>query len=310
MRLFAISCLQFVVSLTPALVRADEPPTAPEAASAEQDSAAQLEASLRFKTGDVAVGDNLATLHLGESLRFLGGEDAEKVLVAWGNPPGSGALGMVLPQQLSPFADDAWAVLVTYSEEGHVDDEEAKEIDFAELLSDMKKDAEESNDARKSQGFGAVHLVGWAEPPHYDAAAKKLYWAKELDFGAPAHTLNYDIRVLGRKGVLELSAIAGINQLAMIKAEMPRVLSGVEFNSGNRYADFDPGVDKMAAYGIGALIAGKVAAKAGLFKVVLAALLASKKLIVAGAVGVGMFLKKLFGKKGAQPETPPEAPAA
>lgn len=311
MRLLANSALHVALALTTLSAFADEPPAESTEVVDRQDAAAELEASLQFKSGDIAVGDNLATLHLGQSLRFLNAEDTEKVLVAWGNPPGSKALGMVLPQQLSPFAEESWAVLVTYSEDGHVDDEEAKKIDFSELLNDMKKDTEESNDERKAQGFDTVHLVGWAEPPHYDAAAKKLYWAKELDFGGAAHTLNYDIRVLGRKGVLELSAIAGINQLSMIKSEIPKVLSAVEFNTGNRYADFNPSMDKMAAYGIGALIAGKVAAKVGLFKIIVAALIASKKLIVAGVVAAGMFLKKLLGKKGdAEPATPPETPAA
>lgn len=38
----------------------------------------------------------------------------------------------------------------------------------------------------------------------------------------------------------------------------------VSFTEGNRYADFKPGIDKVAAVGIGGLIAGKVIAKTGL----------------------------------------------
>ena len=39
----------------------------------------------------------------------------------------------------------------------------------------------------------------------------------------------------------------------------------VEFDDGNRYSDFNPDIDTVAAYGIGGLIAGKLAAKAGIF---------------------------------------------
>jgi uncharacterized membrane-anchored protein len=308
--------------MTPSALRADEPEVTPDAvaegaADAEDDPLAKLEASFRYQTGNVVVGDNLATLKLGDKFRYLGPDDAAKVLEAWGNPPGPKTLGLIIPTQLSPFADDSWAVIATYAEEGHVDDEDAKDMDFGELLADMKKDTEESNPERQKAGYGVVHLVGWAEPPHYDASARKLYWAKELDFGNPAHTLNYDIRVLGRKGVLELSAVAAVNQLATIKAEMPKLLQSVEFNTGNRYADFDPKLDQMAAYGIGALIAGKVAAKVGLFKIILAFILASKKLLVAGGIALLLFLKKLFGRKDEEPvaaqagdEPPPETPAA
>jgi uncharacterized membrane-anchored protein len=270
-----------------------------EAAEADAEAAerAAFEAQLSYESGDVSVGDNLATLHLGDKFRFLGKDDAEKVLVAWGNPPGSEALGMIFPAGTSATTEDSWAVVVTYSEEGHVEDDEAKDLDYAEMLKDMKKDTEESNGERQKAGFGVVHLVGWAEQPHYDDKAKKLYWAKELDFGNPEHTLNYDIRALGRKGVLELNAVASMTQLALVKKEMPGVLAAVEFKQGSRYADFDPDIDTVAAFGIGALVAGKVAAKAGLFKLLIAGILAGKKFIAAGLLAVGALAKKLLGKK-------------
>lgn len=290
-----------------AAAAAEQAPTPP--AEEKDPELVKLESSLQYKSGNVVVGDDLATLRLSGAQRYLGPEDTEKVLVAWGNPPGNKSLGMVLPDAQSPFDESSWAVLVSYSEDGHVDDEDAKDIDFNDTLAEMKSDTEQANEERQKQGYPVAHLVGWAEPPRYDSATRKLYWAKEIDFGNPVHTLNYDIRVLGRKGVLELSAIASLAQLDMVKAEMPKVLGAVEFNKGSRYADFNPDVDSMAAYGIGALVAGKVAAKAGLFKVIVAALLASKKLLVAGGIAVAMFLKKLLGKKTEeQPaETPPTA---
>lgn len=288
---------------------ADAPAEAPaEGEGQVEDEAALLaafEAQLSYREGDIVVGDNLATLRLGQAFRFLGPEDAERVLVAWGNPPGSGALGMIFPQGTGATTKDGWAVVVSYAEEGHVKDEDAKDLDFDELLEDMKKDTEESNEERQKAGYDPVHLVGWAEPPHYDSSSKKLYWAKELDFGAEEHTLNYDIRVLGRKGVLELSAVASIQQLALVKAEMPKVLEAVEFNQGMRYADFNPDIDTVAAYGVGALVAGKVAAKAGFFKVLLSALVAGKKFLIVGVVGLAALLKKLLTGKREDPSSPP-----
>jgi hypothetical protein len=81
--------------------------------------------------------------------------------------------------------------------------------------------------------------------------------------------------------------------------------SFVEFEPGNRYADFNPDVDEVAAYGIGALVAGKVAAKAGLFKGLIAVLLASKKLLILGLIGLGLCLVALFSRrKAAQAAAP------
>jgi uncharacterized membrane-anchored protein len=165
----------------------------------------------------------------------------------------------------------------------------------------MQASVTEENKERTKQGYPAITLVGWAAPPHYDAATHKLYWAKHLKVdGADEDTLNYSIRILGRKGVLELNAIAGLGQFDAIDKQTPQILGMVEFSGGSRYADFDPKTDKVAKYGIAALVAGGVvagAAKLGLLKGLWVGILALKKFIIVAALAVGAFFKKLF-KRG------------
>jgi len=110
--------------------------------------------------------------------------------------------------------------------------------------------------------------------------------------------VNYDVRVLGRSGYLSLNAVAGIDQLGTIKAEMPRMIELTEFDAGARYADYQAGSDKLAAYGIAALVAGGVAAKAGLFSKLLVLLLAAKKFLVVLLIGIAAAMKKVFGMFG------------
>ncbi len=105
--------------------------------------------------------------------------------------------------------------------------------------------------------------------------------------------------MLGRRGVLVLNAVAAMDQLESIKRAMGQVMGFVEFNEGHRYADFVPGTDKVAEYGIAALIAGGVAAKAGLFKVLLAALIGLKKVLVVALAAAAAFFRKLFRRKPA-----------
>lgn len=259
---------------------------------------AKKAASLKYKSGQIDVGSGRATLKLPDTYRYLDPSDAKTVLEdLWGNPSGE-SLGMIFPADVGPTDDGSWGVVITYDEEGYVDDKDAAKINYSELLTDMKKDMGEANEERKKAGFEAVELVGWAEPPHYDSAAKKLYWAKELKFGAaPENTLNYNIRVLGRRGVLVLNAVASKSQLETVRAGMGQVMTFVDFNSGHRYADYVPGTDKLAAYGIGALIAGKVAAKAGLFKGLIALLIAGKKFVVIALAAAASAASKLFGRK-------------
>ena len=262
--------------------------------------AEQFESGLGYQSGDVELSDGLAVLHLGEDFRYLGPDDANRVLVeAWGNPPGPRTLGMILPADISPLDPDAgWGVIVTFAEDGYVEDDDADDIDYDELLEQMQEATKEDNKSRVAQGYEPMQLVGWAESPHYDEAGHRLYWAKELAVeGAPVNSLNYSIRVLGRRGVLELNAVATMGQMSQIKPAMEKVLSRVEFNQGHRYEDFDPDLDKVAAYGIGGLIAGKVLAKAGFFAVILKFLVAAKKFLIVGALAIGVAIKGLFSRR-------------
>lgn len=263
-------------------------------AGEEQSSAPKL----AYRTGDVELPNKIATLHLGSRFRYLDPAETEKLLVGWGNPPGSETQGAVVPADVEPFSDAGWAVIVTYDDEGHIDDKDAAEIDYDDMLKDMKASTEDENAARKDAGFDAVHLVGWAEKPRYDSTAKKLYWAQELDFeGNENHTLNYEVRVLGREGVLSMNAVASMTQLSQIRSDMRPLIDIAEFNEGQRYADYNPKTDRLAEYGLGALVAGTVAGKLGLFAKLGAFLLAFKKIIFAAVIALGAGLLKLFGKK-------------
>ena len=116
----------------------------------------------------------------------------------------------------------------------------------------------------------------------------KLYWAKQLKFGGGNEdTLNYNIRILGRRGVLVLNAVAAMSQLPEIERNAPKILAALDFNPGNRYADFsEASGDKVASYGIAALVAGGVAAKLGLFKGLWVLLLGAKKFVIIGVVAL------------------------
>jgi uncharacterized membrane-anchored protein len=261
-------------------------------------SAEDFTASLKFQDGTINLPGDIASIRLGDNYRYLNPEDAERVLVVWGNPPGSDSAGMLVPRQVDLFGPSGWAVIISYEEDGYVSDADADSIDYTQMLHTMQAETEEENKQRIDAGYEAIQLIGWAATPHYDSSEKKLYWARELKFGnEDENILNYNIRVLGRKGVLVLNAVAGMSQLATVETGMKEVLAITDFNPGHRYAEFDPDVDKVAAYGIGALVAGKLAANAGLFAKLGILLLALKKYLVliviaAGAVAVLLFKRK------------------
>ncbi|WNC69931.1 DUF2167 domain-containing protein [Thalassotalea nanhaiensis] len=254
--------------------------------------------SLDRMTGEIKLPNAVATLNVPENFYYLAPKDAEKVLVdVWGNPPGQNTLGMLFPAEITPFDHDSWAVTIEYEEDGYVSDADADDIDYSELLVQMKSDTELASQERVKQGYEAIELVGWASQPYYDAATHKLHWAKEIKFAnRPINTLNYNIRVLGRKGVLVLNFIAQIDQKQLIDSNLNSVLAIADFDQGSRYSDFDPDIDDVAAYGLGALVAGKVIAKTGFLA---AAVIFLKKFGVLFIVAIGAFLKRFFKRKEA-----------
>ena len=171
---------------------------------------AELERQFNFQQGTIVVGDSLATLAVPEGFRYLDGEQTSTLLEMWGNPPGASTLGMLFPSDVNPFADAGWGVVITFEEDGYVKDDDAEQIDYSAMLADIQASEADENKERADAGYEPVHLVGWAEPPHYDRSTHKLYWAKELQFGdSEDHTLNYNIRMLGRRGVLGREEVRG-----------------------------------------------------------------------------------------------------
>ena len=289
-------------------VRADD-----NSAHLSKDQVMKEIAALQWQTGTITLKDGLAKINLTPDFHFLGNADARKVLHdIWNNPDDPDILGMIFPADKGPLDDGNWAVLVSYEESGYVKDNDASKINYDDLLKQMQQGAKDANPDRIKEGYPSLDIVGWAEPPRYDAAAHKLYWARELKIGGEdSNELNYDIRILGRRGVLVLSVLGGMDQLQLINGDAPKILAMVDFQPGNTYGEFDPKIDKVAEYGLAGLIAGGAlagAAKLGLFAVffkwIIAAVLALKKALILVVLGIVAGVKKLWAKITGQRKTP------
>ncbi|MEO5958922.1 MAG: DUF2167 domain-containing protein [Opitutaceae bacterium] len=302
------------LALVAGLFAADPAPASPDP-EARMAQARKLAASLKPQAGEIVLRDGLAKAVLPGTLRYLNSADTETVLrKIWGNPPGGATLGMLIPATFDPLASDAWAVVITFEEDGFVKDDDAAKIDYTKLLAEMKEGVREGSKERQKLGYPPIELVGWAALPRYDAAAKKLFWAKEIKFGDSAeHTLNYNIRLLGRRGVLVLNAVAEMKDLKLVEAATPSILAAVNFQEGHRYADFTEGTDKVATYGIAALVAGGIAAKTGLLKLIWVGILAFKKIIIFALIAFAASFKKIWawirGRSAKSEFTSSEPPA-
>lgn len=255
-----------------------------------------VNATFHYQTGVVHLPQSLGDLTVPAGFKYLDAGQSKRLLTdVWGNPKEEAeSLGMLLPADRGPAGDNSWAFVVEYESMGYVKDDDAESINYADLLEEMKKDAEEANKQRIEGGYEPVKLIGWASNPYYDKELNALHWAKELQFGNSTElTLNYNVRLLGRKGVLNLNAVGKTSQLPEIRQSIPGIIRSVTFAKGLRYTDFNPDLDEVAAYGIGGLVAGKVLAKVGFFAIILK----FWKILLAAVAAGWTAIRRFFGGK-------------
>jgi uncharacterized membrane-anchored protein len=262
-----------------------------------------VEKTLHYQTGKIELQNGLATLQIPKGFKFLNSSEAKYIIEdIWGNLKGQTPLGMIVPENsMASIAN--YAFIVEFQDIGYVKDDDAHKINYTDLLKEMKEDNEKANEERKKQGLTSMSLIGWATPPHYDSQKKILYWAKEYGVeGNESNTLNYDIRLLGRKGVLVLQAVSSMDQLDSVNKNIDAVLGMVFFNDGHKYSDFDASTDNVAAWTIGGLVAGKVLAKVGFFALILKYI---KIIIIAIGAAASAIWRFITGRRKKEEEYQP-----
>jgi uncharacterized membrane-anchored protein len=237
------------------------------------------------------VVDGNAKLVIPDQYVYLDARNTAKFLELQQNL-GDGREVMVAPSNME------WAAYLEFSDEGYVKDDE--KIDAPALLKTLQQNTERGNEQRKSRGWSELRLVDWATPPVYNTATKRLEWATILD-SKDGRAVNFSTKILGRRGYTSVIMVTDPVNLQAAESRLDTVLTGYAFNSGETYADWRSG-DKVAKYGLAALIVGgvaAVAAKKGLFSVLAGFLAVAWKFLVAGAVAAMAWLRRLFAKKQA-----------
>jgi len=241
---------------------------------------------------EVDVGRNVADLALPEGLIFAGEKDTKRLLERVGNIVDGSEVGLVT----SSVEGENWFIVFEWDDVGYVKDDEKDEIDADALLESITEATEEANEERVKRGGEALHVVGWSEPPHYDAGTHNLTWALVAKDDAGDQVVNYNVRVLGRSGVMSVTLVDDPENLQAVKPQVDRVISALSYKPGKTYAEWVPG-DKMAAYGLTALVAagaGAAAVKTGLLAVVLKLLGKAWKVVVVGVAALGAGVVKIW----------------
>ena len=251
-----------------------------------QSSSAQTKQPDSFNWVTAPVKENIsgnATINLVDDLIYLNEPETKKFLAANGNIP-TGGQYTIASQKLQ------WFSIFQFSGDGYVKDDE--KIDSSALLAALQKNNELGIEERRKQGLPLLYLDGWFIEPYYDGVTKRLEWATKLHDEQNNPIVNFSTRLLGRRGHMQVTLVSSPQTMTRDVASFKSALTHFDFNDGERYSEFTSG-DKVAAYGLGALVLGgaaaAVASKGG-FKAI-------GMLIFGAFAALVAFVKKLFGKK-------------
>ena len=251
-----------------------------------QESEAPAKPKIRWQNGPcTAILGGEATIRVPAGHKFAGPEDTRKLMEFMGNPTDETEKGIVFP------ADDSWFVVFEFSAVGYVKDDDKAKLDADAILSSIKEGTEEGNKERRKRGWSTLSVVGWDQKPQYDSTSHNLIWAIRAKDDKGEEVVNYNTRLLGRRGYMSANLVVDPGMLSKNVPAYKKLLDGFAFSKGNTYAEFRSG-DKIAEYGLAALVTGgaaAVAVKVGLFKKLW-------KLIILAVLGVGAAVKKVLNK--------------
>jgi len=268
---------------------------APPALEAEREAAFKAaQAAQRKGPADIALRDQ-AHLKLPAGYVWVPQPAAGQLLHAMGNRTDDSLLGAVFPA-----GDADWFAVVRFIKEGYIRDDDARDWNADDLLKSLREGTEAANEDRVKRGITPIEVTGWAQKPEYDAGTHRLVWsALTQDKGGSADDqgVNYNTYALGREGYVSLNLVTSARALPQFKPEAQALLAALQYDDGKRYADFDKSTDKVAAYGLTALVAGAAAKKLGLLAVIAAFLAKFAKVAVVAGGAALWGVAKLFGKK-------------
>lgn len=228
---------------------------------------------------------SLAQIKIPEGYIFAGGDDTGLLMEAMQNPVSGRELGFLAPEKAP------WFIVFEYDDTGYIRDDEKRSLDAAAMLETIKAGNERGNKERERRGWPKLEIIGWEQQPHYDEKTHNLEWAVRGQ-SESGPVVNFNTRILGRGGVMRVTLVAGPEELPATLPQYKAALAGFNYNPGHKYAEYRQG-DKLATYGLSALVVGgatAAAVKSGAFKW----LWKAGGIAVLAALG---FVKRLFGRR-------------
>ena len=226
---------------------------------------------------------NIASINLIYGQAFM----PEEVAVGFFNVLNSkvdGLAGIIvpgIPGEEEP--EDDWGFIALRAfDNGHISDDDAKDIDLSSILDKIKE---------KNKPESKTKILDWIKQPSYEPNSHVFSWSYNIQT-ADSYLDMYQAEVLGRTNTIGFIYAFDSEERALREPLVNNMIHSIKYNEGSRYTDYVEGSDKLSSLGLAGLVAGGVVAKKlGLLAVALGFLLKFGKLIALAIAPILIFLK-------------------
>ena len=150
-----------------------------------------------------------------------------------------------------------------FNNDGYVKLDDWKDLKPDDLIRQKKENANINNEKRREIGVDLVENVEWIEYPSLDYNSNSVSYSFKVSWSDGSQNMNKFLIILGRNGFSEFEIVStyGIEEEFKAARELSYFLqNNFRYNPQFEYKDYKPG-DKVAAYGIAALVATSLGVK-------------------------------------------------
>ncbi len=183
------------------------------------------------------LGD-LAEIEVPKGFRLIDTNRASAFLRQTGNRAPAGFLGILAHDSAN------WFAVIDFTEIGFLKDAEKQGLDSNAILQGVRNKVAHDNVIAAQHNIPQILSVEWEQAPVYDPTSHMFAWAIRVETQL-ARTINYSVALLGRKGLLEITAVQPSGTGTGL-TPLQELAKKITFNDGLRYEDYQNG-DKLAA---------------------------------------------------------------
>ena len=155
-------------------------------------------------------------------------------------------------------------IFIQFIDSGYVKMDDWKNVDTKAMIKEMNDDAKTWVEHSKEKNIAYATNLSWVMKPQLDNQKNMVYYAYKVEWSNDAVTLESKSLVLGRSGYAEITFVTPYKEnisLKTVSKSNKDKASTFKFESEKVYSEYKTG-DKIAAVGIGALLATTLGVKA------------------------------------------------